>query len=157
MENLGSNKLFLLLYLASVFSCQSKYGALEYSPLQEYEFPSEEQLYSFDLEDFASLLIVNYWEGAVEIQSEQPELVRHANKGPDTHNDLSVDGGWFTAQATHEPTQLKVKIGKNENNSPRHIEMYVDIVNRDASGKVTQKAGSGYHFLLHQMGRDKVE
>ena len=28
--------------------------------------------------------------------------------------------------------------------------MYVDIVSRDASGKVTQKAGSGYHLLLHQ-------
>lgn len=150
MDKLCLNKLFLLLYLASVFSCQSKYGVLEYSPLQEYEFASEEQVFSFDLENFANLLIVNYWEGAVEIQSTQPELISHAHSGPDIHNDLSVDGGWFTAQATHEPTQLKVIIDKNEGNSPRHMEMYVDIVNRDASGKVTQKSGSGYHILLHQ-------
>lgn len=142
--------LLLLLGLASMLSCQSKYGVLEYSPLQEYEYSSEGQVFSLALEDFANLLIVNYWEGAVEIQSTQPESVSHANRGPDTHNDLSVDGGWFTAQATHEPTQLKVKIDKNESNSPRHIEMYVDIVSRDASGKVTQKAGSGYHLLLHQ-------
>lgn len=150
MRNLCFKKLFLLLYLASVFSCQSKFGVLEYSPLQEYEFTSEEQFFSFALEDFANFLIVNYWEGAVEIQSTKPELVSHVNKGPSIHDDLSIDGGWFTAQTTHEPTKLEVKIDRNESSNPRHIEMYVDIVSRDASGKVTQKAGSGYHILLHQ-------
>jgi hypothetical protein len=150
MGNRCINEFFLFLCLISVLSCHSKFGVLEYYPLQEYEYSSEEQDLSFALEDFANLLIVNYWEGALEIQSAQPESVSHANRGPDIHNDLSVDGGWFTAQATHEPTQLKVKIDKNESNSPRHIEMYVDIVNRDASGKVTQKAGSGYHIFMHQ-------
>ena len=123
---------------------------MEYSPLQEYEYSSDEQVFSFALEDFANMLVVNYWEGTVEMQSTQPELVGHANRGPNIHDDFYVEGEWFTAKATHEPLMLEVRIDKNESNSPRHIEMYVDIVSRDASGKVTQKSGAGYHIVLHQ-------
>ena len=144
------NTALVFLGLASLLSCHSKFGVLEYSPLQEYAYSFDEQVISFPLEDISNMLIVNYWEGAVDLQTTQPESVSHVNRGPDIHNDLSVDGGWFTAQATHEPTQLTVRIDRNESNTPRHIEMYVDIVNRDASGKVTQKAGSGYHILMHQ-------
>lgn len=142
--------LLVFLGLACMFSCQSKFGVLEYSPLQEYEYSSDEQVFSFALEDFANMLVVNYWEGTVEMQSTQPELVGHANRGPNIHDDFYVEGEWFTAKATHEPLMLEVRIDKNESNSPRHIEMYVDIVSRDASGKVTQKSGAGYHIVLHQ-------
>ena len=142
--------LLVFLGLACMFSCQSKFGVLEYSPLQEYEYSSDEQVFSFALEDFANMLVVNYWEGTVEMQSTQPELVGHANRGPNIHDDFYVEGEWFTAKATHEPLKLEVRIEKNGSNSPRHIEMYVDIVSRDAAGKATQKSGAGYHIVLHQ-------
>lgn len=151
MRNFSLKQIILFpCLLCSILSCHSKYGAIEYSPLQEHEYSAEEQTITFAMEDFANMLIVNYWEGAADIQSKQPDLVSHANRGPDIYHDLSVEGGWFTVRATHDPTQLEVKIDKNESNKPRHIEMYVDLVSRDASGKVTQKAGLGYHFLLHQ-------
>lgn len=145
------NQLFLLCILASMISCQSAFGVDEFS-LVEHELSSEEQFFSIDVEDIVYCLAANYWVGAVEIWDKQPELVQHGGTlAPNLRDDLFIDGGWFTAQATHEPLKVEVKIDKNEGDSPRHLELYVEVVYRNAAGKIdAREAGTGYHIILHQ-------
>lgn len=146
-------KLSLILFLVGTVSCESMYEVMEYYPLQEYSFNSEAQLFSIDVEDIVNRIAINYWEGAAD---EDWDLVQNAGNvpNPNIKDDLLVDGGWFIAQATHEPLKLEVKIEKNESESPRHIEIYVDMVNRNGAGKITTKAGHGYHILLHQAAKE---
>ena len=144
MIELYFKKFLLILCLASLFSCSSKYGVLKYDPKQEYTFTSEKQTFCFPLEDFSTQLAIHYWEGS-------RELVKHTSTGHSEMIDFFLEGEWFTAQATHEiPTRLEIKLDKNESNNQRHMEIYVDIVNRNCRGKTTQKTGHGYHLFLHQ-------
>ena len=160
MSNCLLKKLFLLLGLASVCSCQPKYGVLEYYPLQEFEFSSDPQVFSFDVEDIVHTIVINYWEGGKEVreqQSAQSSLVKHATVGPKIYEELHFDGGWFTILATNDPLRLEVDMDKNEGDQ-RHIELWVDMVGRTAAGKIkNSKAGPGYRIDLHQASGEKAE
>ena len=150
MKNIYFKKLLLILCLISLFSCSSKYD-LEEPPLYDYELSSDEQVLSLAIKDYATELSIEYWEGALELHSTQPELVKHASWGAEYQSIIFVSGGWFTVQTTKEQiNKLEIKLEKNESTSPRHMEIYVDFGNKNRSGKTTQKTGHGYHLFLHQ-------
>lgn len=150
-------QLMCLACLACLSSCVHKYGVLKYNPVQEYEFSSDAQVISLDVEDIVCEILVNYWEGEWDDWDRNPEIASHGDVGPNYRDDLFLAGDWFTVSATHEPLRLEMKIDKNEGDKPRQIEMYVDMVGRKAGEISIYKSGPGYEIHIHQAAGVKTE
>ena len=144
--------------LVSMNSCAHKYGVLQYYPVQEYEFSSDAQTISLDVEDIVCRIHVNYWNGEWDDWNRSPEIASHGSVGPDYHVDWFLEEEWFTVSATQKPLRVEIKIDKNEGDKPRQIEMHIDMIGRTADGQISSyKSGPGYEIHIHQAAGVKTE
>ena len=53
---------------------------------------------------------------------------------------------WFSVDVTHEPLKLMVKLERNPDVMPRHLQLYVDMARKNIFGKQTTVHCQGYRI-----------
>lgn len=144
--------LILFCCLWFVSSCSALYTTDEYLPLT-VDYGPEEQVFSLDLENSLWLIGASYWEGG-EDMSEAVNDVQYEYINLGLSEDKHFVSSWFSVDVTHEPLKLMVKLERNPDVMPRHLQLYVDMARKNIFGKQTTVHCQGYRILLNQSGKE---
>ena len=144
--------LILFCCLWFVSSCSALYTTDEYLPLT-VDYGPEEQVFLLDLENSIWLICASYWEGGKDM-SEAVNDVQYEYINLGLSEDKHFVSSWFSVDVTHVPLKLMVKLERNPDVMPRHLQLYVDMARKNIFGKQTTVHCQGYRILLNQSGKE---